>query len=170
MAADSEGPPASRPNWWQRALGSGAGQAVRWLVVLALVVGHWLVTVLGPVTGHGHWLTTASLVFGQKGNPGSFTGWVPVIVISVLLLLPDADSVAFGGVKLEMRRTREEVTGLRSQVTNLQVAQARAAAIGAMSLRTENPEVARVFAASVGLLAKTAASEDTEIEDYDPGA
>jgi hypothetical protein len=40
----------------------------------------------------------------------------------VLLLLSDADSVAFAGVKLEMRRARAEVAALRQQVMQLQVA------------------------------------------------
>jgi hypothetical protein len=110
----------AKPNWWLRAVRSGAGQAIRWLLVLSLVVGHWLVTVLGPVTGHGHWLTTASLVFGQKGATSGFAGWVPVIVISVVLLLPDADSVAFGGVKFEMRQTREAVEQLRQEIQQTQ--------------------------------------------------
>jgi hypothetical protein len=108
-------------NWWLRGLRSGTGQAVRWLLVLAVVVGHWLATVLGPVTGHGRWLTDGSLVFGQKGNPGSFSGWVPVVIISVVLLLPDVDSIAFGGMKLEMRRTRSEVAGLRQQIGLLSI-------------------------------------------------
>lgn len=66
-------------------------------------------------------LTDSSLVFGQKGKPGSFSGWVPVIIISVVLLLPDADSIAFGGMKLEMRRTRSEVAGLRQQIGLLRI-------------------------------------------------
>jgi hypothetical protein len=88
-------------NWWQRAVGSGLGQALRWLAVLGLVIWRW-----------------------QAGRPPSFIGWVPVLVVGLLLLLPDAESVAFGGVKLEMRRTREEITGLRQQVTQLQIAHA----------------------------------------------
>jgi hypothetical protein len=161
-------PKNDKPNWWQRAIRGGWGQSIRWLLVLALLLGHWLVTSLGPVTGHEHWLTSASLVLGQKGNPGSFSGWAPVIILSVLLLLPDVESVAFGGVKLEMRRTREEVEGVRQQLTNLQIAQARAIAIG--SLVTDNPEVAKIFAAALALATKTAASEDTPIEDFVPGA
>lgn len=162
-------PAEAKPNWWQQALRSGTGQAIRWLLVLILLLGHWLVTTLGPITGHGHWLTSASLVFGQKGNPGNFAGWVPVIIISVLLLLPDLESVAFGGVKLEMRRTREEVAGLRDQITNLQIAQARAGAIGALTLHTDNPEVAaRVIATAVGVPARIAANEGTPAEPYQP--
>ncbi len=103
------------------------------------------------------------------GVPSGFSGWLPILIIAVLLLLPDAESVAFGGVTLEMRRTREEITGLRQQVMQLQVAQASAAAIGALNLTTENPQVAEVIAAAVRLTAQTAASEGTQIEPYQPG-
>lgn len=170
MADDSSGGSAGElrtakaDNWWQRGLRSGTGQAVRWLLVLALLLAHWLVTALGPVTGHAHWLTTGSLVFGQKGSPASFGGWVPVIIVSLLLLLPDADSIAFGGVKLEMRRTREEVTGLRDQVTNLQVAQASATGIGALNLTFQ---MAKETAAAAAVPLETKANEDAGMEPYE---
>lgn len=146
MTTETAGRDADEPNWWQRLVHSGWGQAVRWLAVLGLVLGRW-----------------------AAGQPASFAGWVPVLIISVLLLLPDADSVAFGGVKLEMRQTREEVAGLRQQVTQLQVAQARSGAIGTFSLATDNPEVAREVGAAIGMSAQIAASEESEIEPYDPG-
>jgi hypothetical protein len=136
-----------QPNWWQQGIHSGAGQAIRWLAVLGLVLWRW-----------------------AAGLPSDFTGWVPVLVISLLLLLPDADSVAFAGVKLEMRRAREEVAGLRQQVTQMQVAQARAGAIGTLSFATDNPEAARQFAAAVGLPTQIALSEESGVEPYDPGA
>jgi hypothetical protein len=120
---------ADKPNWWQRAIRSGTGQAIRWLAVLGLVLWRW-----------------------ADGVPSHFSPWLPVLIVSVLLLLPDADSVAFGGVKLEMRRAREEVEGLRQQVTQLQVAQAREAA------------------AAAAVPAEVKANEEAGIEPYDPGA
>lgn len=141
--------PARAPeelNWWQRAVHSGTGQAVRWVAVLGLVLGRWV-----------------------AGVPSSFTGWLPVLILAVLLLLPDADSVAFGGVQLEMRRTREEVAGLRNEVMQFQVAQARASSIGELQLVTDNPEAARQFGAAVGLPVAVAASEAAPSEPYDPG-
>ena len=101
------------------------------------------------------------------GAPNDFTGWLPVVIVAVVLLLPDADSIAFGEVKLEMRRTREDVAVLRQQITNLQVAQARASSIGTLSLATESPEVVQEFAAAIGIAAQTAASEGTEIDVYE---
>lgn len=141
-----KGPTADEPNWWQRAVHSSPGQAVRWLAVLGLVLWRW-----------------------ADGAPSGFMGWLPVLIVSVLLLLPDADSVAFAGVKLEMRKAREEVAGLRQQVAQLQVAQARAAGIGALNVATENPEVAKALAATVGLTAQIVGGEKSEIEPYDPG-
>ena len=142
----SGGRKADEPNWLERVVHSGTGQAIRWGGVLGLVLWRW-----------------------AAGVPSGFSGWLPILIIAVLLLLPDAESVAFGGVTLEMRRTREEITGLRQQVMQLQVAQASAAAIGALNLTTENPQVAEVIAAAVRLTAQTAASEGTQIEPYQPG-
>jgi hypothetical protein len=90
-------------NWWQRAVRSAPGQAARWLAVLGLVIWRW-----------------------QSGVPRDFTGWLPVLIVAVVLLLPDAESVAFGGVRIEMRRTREEIAGLRQQVMQMQITQASA--------------------------------------------
>lgn len=151
MSAMTSGDGADRtvaePNWFQRVVRSGTGQAVRWAAVLGLVLWRW-----------------------AAGIPSDFIGWLPVLILALLFLLPDADSVAFGGVKLEMRQAREEVAGLRQQVMQLQVAHASAAAIGALSLATENPEVVREFLAAIGLAARIAASEDTPTEPYDdPG-
>jgi hypothetical protein len=140
------GQATGEPSWWQRAVRSGWGQAIRWLAVLGLVLWRW-----------------------AAGLPSGLTGWVPVLAVSLLLLLPDVSSVAFAGVRLEMRRAREEVAALRQQVTQLQMTQARAAGIGAFNVTTENPAVARELRAAIGLTAQTAASERSEIEPYDPG-
>jgi hypothetical protein len=134
------------PNWWQKAVRSGWGQAARWLAVLGLVLWRW-----------------------AEGLPSDFKGWVPVLIISVLLLLPDADSVAFGGVKLEMRQTREEVAGIRQQIMQLQVAQARSGAIGTLSVATDNPAVAKEIGAAIGMQAQIRLGEESESEPYDPG-
>lgn len=176
-AKDPKAPKADGSTRWDRVVRSSAGQAMRWLAVLILLLGHWLVTMLGPITGHAHWLTTASLVFGQKGNPGSFAGWVPVIIISLLLLLPDAESVAFGTVKLQMRQTREEVTGLRDQVTTLhatvhatqlQVAKASALSIG--QLLVTDPQMLKDLLAAFGTPKKIAESDDADDVPFVRGA
>jgi hypothetical protein len=141
------------PTWWDRLLRSGAGKAVRWVAVLGLLLGRWL-----------------------AGWPGHASGWLPVLIISLFLLLPDTDAITAGPVRLEMRRTREEVGRLREDVAQLQltmaasVAQSAAAAVGSISLATDSPETARAFAAALRPSAVTAASESTGIEAYDRGA
>jgi hypothetical protein len=77
----------------------------------------------------GQWIA------GIPANPG---GWVCPGVIAALLILPDAGSITFGGMKVEMRKTkeevgqaREEVEKLETQVQQLQVQQAAAAAASA---------------------------------------
>lgn len=76
---------------------------MRWLGALGLVVWRW-----------------------QSGGPTTWFGWVPVLIVVGLLLLPDLDSITIGGLKLEVRRAREEVADLRQQVKQLQVSQANA--------------------------------------------
>ena len=69
----SGGRKADEPNWLERAAHSGTGQAIRWGGVLGLVLWRW-----------------------AAGVPSGFPGWLPILIIAVLLLLPDAESVAFG--------------------------------------------------------------------------
>jgi hypothetical protein len=79
------------------------GQAARWTAVLGLILWRW-----------------------ASGWPSAATGWVPVAVVALLFLLPDAGSVAFGGVTIEIRRTREDLQTLTGQVLHLQQLQVAA--------------------------------------------
>jgi hypothetical protein len=132
-------------------------RTARWvacgIIALFLAVTQWLSSARIPV---GRW---------ASGGPHTTVGFLPYIVLILLLILPEADSVAFGGLRLEMRRTQREVSGLRDQVTQLQVAQAEAtataAAIGALTVATENPEVMKLFAAAFGVAAKVVESEQS---------
>jgi hypothetical protein len=83
---------------WEQIMHSSWSQAVRWLAAVALVIGNWAIT----------------------ARPGALAAWLPVIIISVVLVVPDVHSIAFGGVELELRRTKEEVAELRHEVTMLQ--------------------------------------------------
>jgi hypothetical protein len=136
-SGEGTGHEADGPNRWEQVVRSGWGQAIRWFAVLGLVLWRW-----------------------AAGVPSDFTGWLPALIVVLLLLLPDADSVAFGGVKLDMRRTREEVTGLRSQVMNLQVAQA--SATGGSVHQT-------FILAAAAVPAETKANEDAGSEPYHRG-
>ena len=59
---------------------------IRYLGALGVVIGAWAVL----------------------GTPHSATAWLPVLVIVVLLLLPDASSVAFAGFAWQARQARDE--------------------------------------------------------------
>jgi hypothetical protein len=108
IPASSDGAvPLGGANWWQQAIHSGTGEAVRWVAALGLVVWRWL-----------------------AGPPANLGGWLPVLILAVFLLLPDVRSVEFRGLKLEMRQAREDIAGLRQQITQLQVTQA--GAVGAV--------------------------------------
>jgi hypothetical protein len=131
----------------------GARWAAAGLIALFMAVTQWLSSAHIPV---GRW---------ASGGPHTTIGFLPYILLILLLILPDADSVAFGGLRLEMRRTQQEVSGLRDQVTQLQVAQAEAtataAAIGALTFATDSPEVARLYAAAFGVPARVAENEQS---------
>jgi hypothetical protein len=88
------------------------------------------------------WSGAVGAFAGQwiAGIPATPGGWVCPGVIAALLILPDAGSITFGGMKVEMRKTkeevgqaREEVERLGTQVQQLQVQQAAAAAAAAAS-------------------------------------
>jgi hypothetical protein len=59
---------------------------VRYLGALGVVVGAWDV----------------------MGTPHSATAWLPVLVVVLLLLLPDASSIAFAGFAWQARQARDE--------------------------------------------------------------
>ncbi len=142
MPGDDSQP--AKPNWWQRAVHSGIGQAARWLAVLGLVIWRW-----------------------QAGVPSTFIGWLPVLVVGVLLLLPEAESVEFAGVKLEMRRTKQEVANLRQQVTQLQVTQLQAAQAGAIGAVFGNDAIREFGHALASLANKVAADEASGVAPRD---
>src|SRR5262249_776051 len=106
--SDGDGEPARR-NCWERAVPRGTGQAVRWLGAFGLVIWQW-----------------------QAGPPATLDGWLPVLLPAVFLLLPDLGSVELPGLKLEMRRTREEIASLHQQVAQLQLQVAQVGAVGAI--------------------------------------
>lgn len=116
----------SSPTWWQRALTCGSGQAIRWLAALGLVLWRW-----------------------ADDAPADWEAWIPVAAIVVFLLIWDLGSISVGGVRLELRRTKEKVDGLATQMASLSesVASSRAAAIGAISINLDSPDAAAAFAA-----------------------
>jgi hypothetical protein len=75
---------------------------LRWLAVLGIALAWWA---QGAVTSPVH-------------------GWLPYAIIAGALILPDVAGFAVGGLRVDMRRTQEELARLRQDVN----AQARASA------------------------------------------
>jgi hypothetical protein len=126
---------------WRRDHHTAPLPLLRWLAALAIAIWYWVKT----------------------GTPQSATAWadtwLPAVVIILVLVLPDAASVTFGGLKLEMRRTQEDVAALRQQITLMSVqTQRQRLDVNVIN----NPAVAGVAAA--GAAAEVAESETTEDE------
>ena len=82
------------------------------------------------------WSGAVGIFAGQwiAGIPAGLAGWICPSVIAGLLILPDAGSISFGTMKVEMRQAKEEVRHTRegverlgAQIQQLQVQQAAAA-------------------------------------------
>jgi hypothetical protein len=80
---------------WRRLRDGAPFRFVRWLAALGIVGFTWY---LG-------------------GTPKSAVAWLPVLVVVVLLLLPDASSVAFGGFIWQAREAADEAKQARDEVT-----------------------------------------------------
>jgi hypothetical protein len=76
------------------------------------------------------WLAAAHVVAGgwAAAVPQNATGYVLTFLPVLLLILPEVNSLAFGGLKVEMRKTQGEVGKLGDQIHQLQLQQAAAAA------------------------------------------
>jgi len=75
---------------------------LRWLAVLGIALAWW--------------------ASGSTASP--LSAWLPYAVIAGVLILPDIAGFAVGGLRIDMRKTQEEVARLRQDVNN----QARASA------------------------------------------
>ncbi len=79
---------------------------MRWAAALCVFIGLWI-----------------------AGIPTQATGWICPGAIVALLILPDAGTISFGGLKLEMlRQNKAEIEKVGEQVHQLQIQQAAAAA------------------------------------------
>src|SRR5260370_24215431 len=85
---------------------------IRWLAVVALMIGRW-----------------------AAGIPASITGWLGVLAVAGALILPDVAGIAFAGVRVDLRRVREgqdeserEGGRLRQESHQVQIRQASARA------------------------------------------
>jgi cytochrome c-type biogenesis protein CcmH/NrfG len=67
-------------------------------------------------------VTTVAADWHLNGNPKSAVAWLPVLAVVMLLLLPDASSIALGGFSWQ---TRHAVDQPRRDAQQLKRAQAR---------------------------------------------
>ncbi len=71
---------------WRKLRDEAPFRFIRYLGALGVIIGAW----------------------DALGTPHSATTWLPVLVIVVLLLLPDASSIAFAGFAWQARQARDE--------------------------------------------------------------
>lgn len=79
-------------------------RVIRW--ALATAIALFIATV--------HWLTAAGISIGRwsTGEPRTTIEYLPYLLVIVLLIIRELDSIAFGGLRLEMRQTKAEVARL----------------------------------------------------------
>jgi hypothetical protein len=107
--------------------GSGMGEAerrmgwrtFRWTAAIGIAV----------FVAAMRWLVAAHLHLPQwtKGVPSTPGGYLFIIIAIVLLIAPDADSIAFPGVKVELRRAKADIEQLGNQIQQVQANQISAA-------------------------------------------
>lgn len=113
---------------WRKDHNTAPLPLLRWLGALGVVIWYWAKT--GTPHSSSVWLTA----------------WLPALALVVVLALPDAASITFGGLRLEMRRTREDVAELRQQIMQMSIqAQSQTMLIDARALM--NPAVQGVASA-----------------------
>jgi len=71
---------------WQKESDSMPLRTLRWAAVVGLVIWWWI----------------------QNGTPHNVVSWLPVFVLGVLLLLPDAASITIGSVTWNARRSARQ--------------------------------------------------------------
>lgn len=94
---------------WREARGTAPLPLLRWTAAVAVFVGLW-----------------------ATGIPSHPAGWICPGAIVALMILPDAGTISFGGLKLELlRQNKAEIEKVGDQVRQLQVQQAVATASAA---------------------------------------
>jgi hypothetical protein len=88
-------------------------------------VPHWLDPSVRPWP-FLRWVAVIVLIAVRvaDGDPTKVQSWIGIMAICAALILPDIASLAFGGVKVELRQQQEELDEAKRQIRQLQVAQA----------------------------------------------
>jgi hypothetical protein len=99
------------------------------------------------------WLAASHVLTGNGAAavPQNTTGYVLTFLPVALLILPEVNSLAFGGLKVEMRKAQHEVSKLGDQIHQLQLQQAVAAASASSGhqIVLTDPAVAAAFLTSI---------------------
>jgi hypothetical protein len=137
----------------------------RWTLAIAVAVSVAAV----------RWMTAAHLDIGQwaAGAPTTPGSYIFIIIAIVLLIAPDADSIAFPGVKVELRRAREDIEGLRLQVQQVQNQRQEAKASASASpviANISSPEAAAALVAALIASSKETLSEERRRADVPSSA
>jgi hypothetical protein len=105
---------------WRQTRNTAPLPLPRWAAALGVFIGLWI-----------------------AGIPTQATGWICPGAIVALLILPDAGTISFGGLKLEMlRQNKAEIEQVRERVQHLQLQQAAATATASAGV-TNNYYAAR---------------------------
>jgi hypothetical protein len=121
-------PPTAPPTAAAPATPSPVRQAWRRLVMIDTTWRETRSTVPFPLL---RWAAAVGVFVGLwiAGIPAHATGWICPGAIVALMILPDAGTLSFGGLKLEMlRQNRAEIEKVGDRVQQLQMQQAVAAA------------------------------------------
>lgn len=71
---------------WRKLRDDAPYRFIRWLCALGVIIGAWDVL----------------------GTPDHTSAWLPVAAIVLLLLLPDASSIAFAGIRFQARQAADQ--------------------------------------------------------------
>lgn len=84
---------------WRKLRDDAPFRLLRWLGALGVVIGTWVI----------------------QGTPHSAIAWLPVLGVVVLLVLPDASSIAFGGFTWQARQAADTAVAASEKAERLAV-------------------------------------------------
>lgn len=84
---------------WRKLRDDAPFRFVRWLGALGVVIGTW----------------------GIRGTPHSAIAWLPVLGLVILLILPDASSIAFGGFTWQAREAADKAVAASEKAERIAV-------------------------------------------------
>jgi hypothetical protein len=102
--------------------------------------------------------------------PHTTAGYVLTFLPIALLILPEVGSITVGGLKVEMRKTQDEVSKLGAQIQQLQILQATAAATASSRAQLFFNDPAAIADAVAAALRAAASEKAADTADDVPSA